>query len=142
VVRNLPVPVSMKNEETNMPPIVLPAGSIACIWIYGLHRNPRFWNRPDDFIPERWLDPELRDEGITCGAYIPFAVGPRNCVGQPLASIILRGLLARLIHRYEFRCDDLTPETDPTSLRKDMQVGFTVLPKGGVKLAVHDRIPC
>jgi cytochrome P450 len=142
VVRNLPFPVSMKNEETNKSPTVLPAGSIACIWIYSLHRNPRFWNRPNDFVPERWLDPELRDEGITCGAYIPFAVGPRNCVGQPLANIILRGLLARLIYRYEFRCDDLTSDTDPTSLRKDMQVGFTVLPKGGVKLAVHDRIPC
>lgn len=142
VVRNLPFPVSMKNEETNKPPTVLPAGSIACIWIYGLHRNPRFWNRPDDFVPERWLDPELRDEGITCGAYVPFAVGPRNCVGQPLANIIIRGLLARLLHRYEFRCNDLTPDTDPTSLRKDMQVGFTVLPKGGVKLAVHERILC
>jgi cytochrome P450 len=142
VVRNLPFPVSMKNEETNKSPTVLPAGSIACIWIYGLHRNPRFWNRPNDFVPERWLDPELRDEGITCGAYIPFAIGPRNCVGQPLANIILRGLLARLIYRYEFRCDDLTSDTDPTSLRKDMQVGFTVLPKGGVKLVVHDRIPC
>jgi cytochrome P450 len=142
VVRNLPFPVSIKNEETNKPPTVLPAGSIACMWIYGLHRNPRFWNRPDDFVPERWLDPELRDEGITCGAYLPFAIGPRNCVGQPLANIILRGLLARLIHRYEFRCDDLTSDTDPTSLRKDMQVGFTVLPKGGVKLAVHERMPC
>jgi cytochrome P450 len=144
VVRNLPFPVSMKNEEANKPPTVLPAGSIACIWIYGLHHNPRFWNRPDDFCPERWLetDPELRDEGITCGAYIPFALGPRNCVGQPLANIIVRGLLARLIHRYEFQCDDLTPNTDPASLRKDMQVGFTVLPKGGVKLALHERKPC
>jgi cytochrome P450 len=143
VVRNLPFPVSIKQDEAmDRPSTVLPAGSIACIWIYGLHHNPQFWNRPDDFVPERWLDPELRDEGITCGAYMPFAVGPRNCVGQPLANIILRGMLARLIHRYEFRCDDLTPGTDPASLRKDMQVGFTVLPKGGVTLAVHQRTPC
>lgn len=118
---------------------VLPAGSIACIWIYSLHRNPAFWNRPDDFLPERWINPDLKDIGQTDGAYMPFAAGPRNCVGQPLARVILRTILAKLIYRYEFCDDRLGDSEDPAKLRKDMQAGFTVLPNGGVKLSIHDR---
>jgi cytochrome P450 len=121
---------------------VLPAGALACIWIYGLHRNPKFWNRPNNFLPERWIDPDLKDLGPTAGAYLPFASGPRNCVGQPLAHVILRTLLTRLVHRYEFREERLgngVGDLDATTLRKDMQAGFTVLPRGGVALTVHDR---
>lgn len=147
-----------KNEKK--PPLSLPIGSLACIWIYSLHRNPEFWHRPDDFRPERWLrdsDDGGRDKGITTpGAYMPFAAGPRNCVGQPLANVILRTLLARLIHRYEFRDErvaEQVPETevgeeDPrvesrdenAKFLKDMQAGFTVLPQGGLPLEIRLRM--
>lgn len=122
-------------------PITLPSGAVACIWIYGLHRNPEFWDRPDDFIPDRWLDPALRDVGQSNGAYMPFASGPRNCLGQPLAQIILRTILARLVIRYEFIDEKLGVDNglDSVSLRKDMQAGFTVLPSGGVNLVIRDR---
>ena len=127
---------SSSEDTTSTAPAIIPEGALACIWIYGLHRNPEFWSRPDDFVPERWLtnsttkDPV--DKGVTvAGAYMPFAYGPRNCLGQPLAHIILRCLLAHLIHTFEFQ--------DPNPVRKDMQVGFTVLPKGGVSLALQKR---
>jgi Cytochrome P450 len=110
--------------------VTLPAGTFACIWIYSLHRNPEFWQKSDTFWPERWLERDdgdhnnnnnnekgnhahtqqhVLDKGITNGAFMPFAVGPRNCVGQPLAYMILRTLLARLLQRFEFRdarCSD------------------------------------
>ena len=137
--------------------LTLPEGSLVCIWIYSLHRHPEFWERPDDFWPERWL----RDHnGITPGSYMPFAAGARNCVGQPLANIILRTLLARLIHRYEFRDErvvaaatdkaiidndggtttSIPGEGDPNiKFRKEMQAGFTVLPQDGLPLIVQLR---
>jgi len=144
----------------------LPAGSLACIWIYSLHRNPEFWNQPERFIPERWLRDDddsnrgsSRDRGITTpGAYMPFAAGSRNCVGQPLANVILRTLLARLVHRYEFRDERVvaaesaicssdeslhgenSSRSDPKAkFRKDMQAGFTVLPQGGLSLEISLR---
>jgi cytochrome P450 len=126
-----------KNAEA--PGIALPEGSLACVWIYGLHHNPTLWDRPDDFLPDRWIDPYMKDPGQTNGAYMPFASGPRNCVGQPLAFIILRTLLSRIIFRYEFRDAQLAKGEDPAVLRKDMQAGFTVLPNGGVTLTVLDR---
>lgn len=144
-------------KQPRPPALSLPDGSLACIWIYSLHRHPQFWNRPDDFLPERWLETcaEQRDLGITTpGAYIPFAAGPRNCVGHPLANVILRSLLARLAQRYEFRDDRVAKLLEQESgdryppkviadkvaqLRIDMQAGFTVLPQGGLRLSIQHR---
>ena len=70
---------------------------------------------------------------------LPFAAGPRNCVGQPLAHVILRTLLSKLISKYEFRDERQAKGKSPMSLRKDMQAGFTVLPSGGVKLTIYER---
>jgi cytochrome P450 len=151
VVRKVGGNVTLKRQIDHESELVtLPSGSLACIWIYSLHRHPEFWSRPDDFVPERWLAPydSGKDRGIgEPGVYIPFAAGPRNCVGQPLANIILRSLLARLILHYEFqdeRVEDQFQRNLDSSewerkLRKDMQAGFTVLPQGGLYLNIRHR---
>lgn len=127
----------------NSTKVSLPAGSVACIWIYGLHRNPEFWDRPNDFLPDRWLkEPTEKDIGQTNGAYMPFAAGPRNCVGQPIAQVVLRTLLAQLILRFEFRDNRLLDDeaaASPGDIRKEMQAGFTVMPSGGVSVAIRSR---
>ncbi|KAL3822242.1 hypothetical protein ACHAXA_005875 [Cyclostephanos tholiformis] len=133
--------------------ISMPASTFACIWIYALHRNPKLWERPDEFLPERWIDTELRkrDLGqVEYGAYMPFAIGPRNCLGQPLAQVILRIALARIINKFVV----LDPRFEalqkmykagidvglgPKDLRKDMQAGFTVLPSNGLHLQLMER---
>jgi hypothetical protein len=62
-----------------------------------------------------------------------------------MAQVILRVLLARLVLQYRF-CDERLPSTtcDDLSnqakiLQKEMQAGFTVLPLGGVHIAIHQR---
>jgi Cytochrome P450 len=150
VVRRLPCDVPVRDPDpqdgvNQQLSLSLPKDSFACIWIYALHRNEAFWSCPNEFQPERWIvesGPD-RDAGITNGAYMPFATGPRNCVGQPMATIILRSLLARLIHRFKFQDPRLigqgaTP-AKADALRKDMQAGFTVLPEGGVDLCITRR---
>lgn len=164
IVRKLPydVPIvdnNTSNNNSQLPEkkkknddVILPAGTLACIWIYSLHRHPEFWYQPNDFIPERWMvttEDENKDIGITNGAYMPFAIGARNCIGQPLAHIILRTMLARLIYQYKFNDPKLLLHNDndtnntnkqyPEMLRKDMQAGFTVLPQGGVHLVIRER---
>lgn len=120
--------VKNSSTTTTTTTTVLPKNAIACIWIYGLHRNPLFWNRPDDFYPERWLNMGdendddddddnndhtkmkglKKDVGPKVGAYMPFAAGPRDCIGQPIANIVIRTILAKLIFRYEFQDERLT----------------------------------
>lgn len=137
VVRKLTRDIDIRLDNN----VRLPKTAMACLWIYGMHHHPDFWSQPEEFRPERWLATTTkRDAGISNGAYMPFAVGPRNCLGQPLAQWILRALLARLLHRFEFQdARVLTKEgksKDAVDIksewRQDMQAGFTVLPRGGV----------
>lgn len=143
IVRKLTSDMEMRDETDEA--MTLPKDSFACLWIYSMHRHPSFWKSPNDFIPERWLanqksHSEVADEGISNGAYMPFAAGPRNCVGQPLAHLILRIFLARLVDKYEFVDERITDnEEDPSKFLKDMQAGFTVLPQGGLHLRVTRR---
>jgi cytochrome P450 len=132
VVRTLSQDLTINDDVTS---VTLSKDTLACVWIYSLHRNPTVWERPNDFYPDRWLD----DTRQNSGAYMPFAAGPRNCVGQPLAQVVLRIVLARLIRRHRFVDDRFKSGTNPQDLLKDMQAGFTVLPQGGVNLRVERR---
>jgi len=186
VVRKLTQDIHVSNDGRNNAtgkdiknindPVCLPKGAMACLWIYGLHHHPDYWSNPEDFIPERWLTADLvrttedtkhstkmftkeKDAGISNGAYMPFAVGPRNCLGQPLAQWILRALLARIVDQFDFRDarevqeerDDGSrnhangkscsrTQTDQRQQRQDMQAGFTVLPQGGVHLVAKEAL--
>ena len=138
IVRRLQEDVSIATEN-NDGTLTLPANSMALIWIYGLHRNPKFWNNPDEFIPERWIDADLKDPGQHNGAYIPFASGPRNCLGQPIAHIVIRTILARLMYQFEFSDVRSRIPGNTEDLRIEMEAGFTVLPAGGVHLEIRNR---
>ncbi len=149
VIRNLTQDTIIPPEDSDNADIstVLPKGSLAFVSIYALHRNPKLWHRANDFVPERWIDPKLKDldEGQQSGAYMPFAYGPRNCVGQGIARIVLRIFLARIVSKWvitdkRLDCGIAKEEKMPQSeLRKHMQVGFTVLPSGGVHLHLQPR---
>ncbi|KAF3769409.1 cytochrome P450 [Cryphonectria parasitica EP155] len=73
-------------------------------WIYLNHNimgrdRAVFGDTADDFVPERWLDDS---PACPASAWRPFERGPRNCIGQELANIEARVILAMLTRRYEF----------------------------------------
>jgi len=57
--------------------------SLALVSIYAAHRNPERFPEPDKFEPERWLDGLVRR--LPKGAFVPFAEGPRKCIGASFA---------------------------------------------------------
>jgi cytochrome P450 len=61
----------------------VPPGTDVFVSPYLIHRHPDFWQDPERFDPGRFLPP--RAAGHDKFAYIPFAAGPRHCVGQNLA---------------------------------------------------------
>jgi cytochrome P450 len=50
---------------------------------YLLHRHPEFWSDPETFQPERFAGADAAERHKF--AYIPFAVGPRHCIGENIA---------------------------------------------------------
>ncbi|WMS88113.1 cytochrome P450 [Pleionea litopenaei] len=63
-----------------------------------LHRDERYWDRPEEFDPERWLTGKAPHKE---NAYIPFGSGPRICPGALLGPIQLMLGLRALLSRYE-----------------------------------------
>ena len=77
------------------------AGDTLLMFFYGLHRNPRIWDQPEVFEPERFT-PENESKRHRF-AYLPFSGGPRQCVGDDFA--MLEGVLAlvMVMQRYRIR---------------------------------------
>lgn len=77
-----------------------------------LHRHPAFWDRPDDFAPERWQDAEAERRRPRF-AFMPFSAGPRQCIGSGFAVLEAVLVLATLAQRFAPRLADgyrLEPE--------------------------------
>jgi cytochrome P450 len=62
-------------------------------------RNPKYYDAPMEFRPERWTR-ELERQ-LPRGAYTPFAGGPRVCLGKQFAMMEMRMILATLVRRLE-----------------------------------------
>ena len=80
-------------------------GTFVNINISVLLTSDKYFSRPQEFLPERWLgDPEFENDGYKKEAYafIPFSAGPRNCIGQHLAMIESRILMALFIKTFDF----------------------------------------
>ena len=91
----------VNREATEVLGIPFPQWSSVQICIYCVHRHPDIWERPEDFIPERWV--EERIDKIPKYAYIPFGGGPRICIGNSFAMMEAQLLLATIAQRYRLR---------------------------------------
>lgn len=55
-------------------------GTACWIPIYAFHHDPKYFPNPSEFDPERFSDERKRN--IVAGTYLPFGIGPRNCIGN------------------------------------------------------------
>ncbi|KAF2994324.1 hypothetical protein E8E14_001802 [Neopestalotiopsis sp. 37M] len=112
----------------------VPRGAIVSTNPFSLTRDPRYWSRPDDFVPERWLGEGLA--GDNRAASQPFSIGPRACLGINLAKVEARLTLAKLAWKYDWELVnkdvDLLKESKLFTLwqKPDVRVKYT--PHGGL----------
>lgn len=78
---------------------VLKRGTMVMIAPWVIHRHKALWREPDRFDPDRFM-PERAHELVE-GAYLPFGLGPRVCVGANFATIEATLILAELVRRYD-----------------------------------------
>ena len=79
----------------------IPKGATVAMFQWVVHRDPRFFEDPDAFRPERWAD-GLADR-LPKFAYFPFGGGPRNCIGKDFALLEIALVLATVMRRFRFR---------------------------------------
>ena len=76
----------------------IPAGANVLLSLYLLHRHPRFWTEPDTFKPERFASEN--EAARPRFAYMPFAAGPRHCIGETFALYEMLMHLYKVARRY------------------------------------------
>lgn len=74
-------------------------GQTVTISHIAMGRNPKYYDDPEAFRPERWT--REFERGLPRGAYTPFAGGPRVCLGKQFAMMEMRMILATLLQRIE-----------------------------------------
>ena len=85
-------------------------GQILFLSPYLVHRDPGIWDEPSRFNPDRWTE-ETKEK--TKGAYFPFGMGPRTCVGKHFAVLEAKLILVRFLQHFEFRIgEEQLPEPD------------------------------
>lgn len=77
----------------------VPAGSLVTLIPYLIHRHPTIWENPERFDPERFTPEAV--EARPKYAYIPFASGPRVCIGNNFALLEMTLAFAMVVARYQ-----------------------------------------
>jgi cytochrome P450 len=118
-------------EDLELDGYVLSKGSIVLTSQYALHRDPRFWDRPSEFLPERWItaDGAFDEEqpGQPRGAWFPFGAGTRQCIGESFAWTETALVLARLARTWA-----------PVSLGTPrLHAAVTLRPEGGLPMELR-----
>jgi cytochrome P450 len=92
------------NETTFMP-----KGAVVIIAVLLFHRNPQYFDQPDQFLPDRWNTTiASAQQDVTDGsvAYMPFVTGSCNCAGQALATAEMQTVIARIFREYDLEVID------------------------------------
>jgi cytochrome P450 len=92
---------------------------------YVTHRDPRFFNAPDEFQPERWMG-DL-EKSLPRGAYFPFGAGTRKCLGDQFALLEGRIIILEIARRMQLSLQSRFPTAQPRA---------TYRPKGTVPMQV------
>ncbi|KAK2027334.1 benzoate 4-monooxygenase cytochrome P450 [Colletotrichum zoysiae] len=97
-----PVPSGVQRmtppEGLQIDDVWLPGDTIVVVPSYTQFRDVRFFDRPDEFIPERWIDqPELVKNP---SVFVPFSTGHDVCIGKQLSLLEIRFVTSTIVHRY------------------------------------------
>lgn len=108
----------------------IPRGSLVHFVPYLVHRDPRWFEQPGEFLPDRFL-PE-REEQLPPFAYFPFGGGPHVCIGKPFAMMEAVLILATVLQRFQ-----LSPP--PGQGDPEMIMQITLQLKGGLRAQLKRR---
>nr|AAR18407.2 ent-kaurene oxidase [Fragaria grandiflora] len=95
------VPLRYAHEDTQLGGYYIPAGTEIAINIYGCNMNKHQWESPDEWKPERFLDPKY--DPMDLYKTMAFGAGKRVCVGSLQGMLIACPTIGRLVQEFEWK---------------------------------------
>jgi len=117
--------VAAKEDEIGGKPVK--PGDRIVLFAYGAHHNPAYWENPEAFMPERWMDDAARKR--TKYTYLPFGAGKRSCIGGAMSQVENTLALQSLLRKFR-------PEyvgSEPPGINATV----TLTPRGGLMFKVR-----
>ena len=108
----------------------VPKGTQVVMSQWVMHRDERYFEEPELFRPERWLDGST--DGLPKYAYFPFGGGPRLCIGQSFAKMEAVLLLAIIAQRFRLRHAPGQEAVRPLP-------SLTLRPSNGLRMVLTER---
>ena len=119
--------VAIEDHELAGYPVKKGMGIAMAQWV--VHRDPRWYDSPEAFRPERWEGDLLKR--LPRFAYFPFGGGPRQCIGNSFAVMEATLLLATIAQKYRLRLVANHPVVPLASI--------TLRPRHGVRVILESR---
>lgn len=115
-------------EDIRIGNVFIPANVSVVTLIYANHHNPKYFEDPEKFDPDRW-NKEISSDDRNPLAYQPFSAGLRNCIGQKYAVLELKIVMIKLLRHFhlELGYDGFEVEMSQSSLlysKNGVQIKF------------------
>jgi cytochrome P450 len=117
-------------EDCEIAGYPVPAGTQVFMFQWVTQRDARFYDRPNEFRPERWT--EEFTETLPKYAYFPFGGGPRACIGASFAMMEMILVLATIGQKFRLQ---LAPDH-----RVEIYPAMSLRPKDRVEVVVKNRV--
>jgi cytochrome P450 len=118
----------LAEEDDEVMGYPIPRGALVFVSPWVIHRLPEFWRDPQAFDPDRWAEEDPRRAR---GAYLPFSMGQRKCIGDAFAMMEGQLILSTVLQRVHLSLlPGQTFEPEPV---------ITLRPKGGVRVVATKR---
>ena len=113
------------SQDTEIGGYRIPAGAQVLGNVYSIHHDPRYWDSPHEFIPERFIPQAdgAMPAAFASPSYIPFGTGHRRCPGRRFAETTVWLHLTRMLHKLRLE----TP--DGETLPEDEVFGLAISPR-------------
>ncbi|KAJ7311248.1 hypothetical protein JRQ81_006862 [Phrynocephalus forsythii] len=99
VLRLHPVAVTIQRyttQELILQNYFIPAKTLVQVGIYAMGQDPRFFTKPEQFNPERWLSPGSKHFRL-----LGFGFGPRQCLGRRIAELEMQLFLIHMLEKFK-----------------------------------------
>ncbi|XP_030797430.1 cytochrome P450 2A13-like isoform X2 [Rhinopithecus roxellana] len=120
------IPMSLARrviKDTKFRDFFLPKGTEVFPMLGSVLKDPRFFSNPQDFNPQHFLDE--KGQFKKSDAFVPFAIGKRNCFGEGLARMELFLFFTTIMQNFRFKSPQSPKDIDVSP----KHVGFATIPR-------------